>query len=141
MCWDYNIGTVFKSGPTLRRLLTKVKDPLPVTKQSNVVYEVPCTCSKVYIGETKRKLETRLKEHRDACVKCLTNKSVIDEHAWADDHPINWTEGRVLQRASPTMELVMKEELSIRTTPENTLQPRRRVASSPGHSQCFNDAH
>ena len=43
VCRDFNIRTVFKSGPTLRSLLTKVKDPLPTTKQSNVVYEVPCT--------------------------------------------------------------------------------------------------
>ena len=54
---------VFKSGPTLRNLLTRAKDPLPINKQSNVVYEVPCTCGKVYIGETKRRLETRMKEY------------------------------------------------------------------------------
>ena len=56
VCRDFNIRTVFKSGPTLCSLLTKVKDPLPTTKQSNVIYEVPCTCGKVYIGETKRRL-------------------------------------------------------------------------------------
>ena len=31
---------------------TKVKDPLPVEKQADVVYEIPCTCGKVYIGQT-----------------------------------------------------------------------------------------
>ena len=56
VCRDFNIRTVFKSGPTFRSFLTKVKDPLPTTKKSNVVYEVPCTCGKVYIGETKRRL-------------------------------------------------------------------------------------
>ena len=101
MCRDFNIRTVFKSGPTLRSLLTKVKDPLPTTKQSNVVYEVPCTCGKVYIGETKRRLETRLKEHKDACTRYLTDKSAIAEHAWANDHPINWAETKILQRAKP----------------------------------------
>ena len=35
-----------KSGPTLHNLLTKVKDPLPIEKQSNVVTKVPCTCGK-----------------------------------------------------------------------------------------------
>ena len=119
VCRDFNIRTVFKSGPTLRSLLTKVKDPLPTTKQSNVVYEVPCTCGKVYIGETKRRLETRLKEHKDACTRYLTDKSAIAEHAWANDHPINWAETKILQRANRTMELVMKEALSIRTTPED----------------------
>ena len=34
---DYNIRMVFKSGPTLCSLLTKVKDLLPMTKQSNVI--------------------------------------------------------------------------------------------------------
>ena len=119
VCQDFSIRTVFKSGPTLRSLLTNIKDPLPTTKQSNVVYEVPCTCGKVYIGETKRRLETRLKEHKDACTRYLTDKSAIAEHAWANDHPINWAETKILQRANRTMELVMKEALSIRTTPED----------------------
>ena len=79
MCRDFSIRTVFKAGPTLRGILTKVKDPLQTTKQSNVVYEVPCTCGKVYIGETKRRLETRLKEHKDASTRCLTDTFVIAE--------------------------------------------------------------
>ena len=116
-CRNLNIRVVFKSGPTLRSMLTKVKDPLPAEKQANVVYEVPCTCGKVYIGETKRRLETRLKEHREACVRGQTSKSAIAEHAWTEDHPINWSGTKVIQRASHTMELVMKEALCIQSTP------------------------
>ena len=48
-------------------MLTKVKDALPVEKQGNVVYQIPCSCDKTYISETKQRLETRLREHRDAC--------------------------------------------------------------------------
>ena len=113
-------AVVFRSGPTFRSMLTKVKDPLPIEKQSNVVYEIPCTCGKVYIGETKRHLGTRLKEHKDACVKCQTDKSAIAEHAWAEDHPINWSGTKILQRASHTMELVMKEALCIQSTPADS---------------------
>ena len=43
-CRNYNIKVVFMSGPTFRSMLTKVKDPLPIEKQANVVYEIPCTC-------------------------------------------------------------------------------------------------
>ena len=64
----FNIRVVFRSGPTLRSLLTKVKDPLHMEKQATVVYEVPCICGKVYIGEIRRRLETCLKEHKDACI-------------------------------------------------------------------------
>ena len=102
VCQDFNIRTVFRSGPTLRGLLTKVKDPLPIKKQANVVYEVPCTCGQVYIGETRRRLGTRLKEHRDTCRKGLTDKSAVAEHAWTNGHPIRWDATKVLQRASRT---------------------------------------
>ena len=76
-------------------------------------------CGQVYIGETRHRLGTRLKEHRDACKKGLTDKSAIAVHAWTNDHPIRWDATKVLQRASRTMELVMKESLSIQTKPES----------------------
>ena len=37
VCRKFNIRVVFKSGQTLRSMLTKVKDTLPLGKQSNVV--------------------------------------------------------------------------------------------------------
>ena len=85
---------VFKSGRTLRSMtmLTKVKATLPPGKQSNVVYRIPCSCGQVYIGETKRRLETRLKEHRDACERGMMEKSAVAEHAWEHHHPIHWEE-------------------------------------------------
>ena len=69
-CRDYNIRVVLRSGTILLSMLTKVKDPLPVEKQVNVMYEVPCFVEKSYIGETKRRLGTRLKEHKEACIRC-----------------------------------------------------------------------
>jgi hypothetical protein len=91
----FDLRVVFKSGPTLRSLLTKVKDPLPKEKLASVVYQIPCQCGKVYIGETQRRLETRVKEHRDACNKGDTWKSAIAEHQWDQQHQGElrcWTE-------------------------------------------------
>ena len=51
-CGKYNLKVVFKSGPTLRSLLTKVKDPLPKEKLASVVYQIPCQCGKVHVRET-----------------------------------------------------------------------------------------
>ena len=56
----------------------------------------------------------------DACIKGFTDKSAIAEHAWTEDHPILWDDTRILQHASQTMELVVKEAICIRTTPENS---------------------
>ena len=60
ICRMFNFRVVFKSRQTLHSMLTTVKDTLPLGKQSNVVYCIPCSCHQVYIRET------RLKEHQDA---------------------------------------------------------------------------
>ena len=38
MCRDYAIQVVFKSGPTLKEKLTRVKDKLPIEKSSCAKY-------------------------------------------------------------------------------------------------------
>ena len=74
ICGDYSIRVVFRSGPTLRSELMRVKDRIPVGKKSSVVYQIPCSCGMVYIGETVRRLESRVKEHQDACRKYQPEK-------------------------------------------------------------------
>ena len=74
----------------------------------------------LHIGETKRRLGTRLKEHKDTYVRNQTEKSAIAEHAWSNDHPINWSGTKILKRASHTMELVMKEAHCIQSMPTDS---------------------
>ena len=62
VCRDFDMKTAFKSGKTLRSHLTKVKDTIPITTESSIVYSIPCSSGKVYIGETTRTLEQRVKE-------------------------------------------------------------------------------
>ena len=50
------------------------------------VYEIPCICSKEYIGETKAMLEEmQLRENKDASTRCLTDKRALADYA---RHPI-----------------------------------------------------
>ena len=77
--------TAFRSGMTLRAPLSRVKDKLPPSTSSCVVYS---SCGKVYIGETTRRLEQRTSEHQDACRKGEEKKSAVAEHAWKEHHPI-----------------------------------------------------
>ena len=42
--------------------------------------------------------------------------SAIAEHAWIEDHQINYDDTRILQHASQTMELVVTEAICIRRT-------------------------
>ena len=119
VCRRFNIKTAFKSGMTLRAQLSRVKDKLPTSMSSCVVYSIPCSCGKVYIGETTRRLEQRISEHQDACRKGEEKKSAVAEHAWKEHHPIRWQETSVIDRASRFGELRVKEALHIHLTPED----------------------
>ena len=120
VCKDYDVRVAFTSRKTLHSLLTRVKDPLPADKQSMVVYWIPCSCGKVYIGRTILRLETRLKEHHDACSKGQLEKSAVAEYAWTQKHTIRWGDTSVLDSARRHRELLLKEALHIRTTAEGS---------------------
>ncbi|GJQ84994.1 hypothetical protein Trydic_g3656 [Trypoxylus dichotomus] len=76
------------------------KDPRdPLT--STGVYGIPCSCGLVYIGTTKRSINTSLKEHKRNCRLGQADKSAVAEHAPQDgDHNINFANTEVLSTVS-----------------------------------------
>ena len=114
VCRKFGLKVVFRSGLSLRSMLTRVKDTLGMEKRSKVVYQIPCSCGKKYIGETVRRLEMRMKEHRNACQKGALEKSALAEHAWENHHPTKWEEATVIDQARTNKELLLKEAIHIR---------------------------
>ena len=110
----------FRTGRTLRSLLTRVKYPLPMEKQSMVVYKISCSCGQTYIGKTIQQLETRLKKHKDACSRGLFERSTVAEYALKEDHPIKWDEVSVVDHAMRHGELLLKEALHIQMAAKNS---------------------
>ena len=102
----HGIATAMRPHSTLRKALVHPKDKIQKEDKCGVVYRVPCkNCDKVYIGETGRKLGTRIGEHQkdvnDNTPKTLTrsskqstehiiNKSAITDHAVKNNHIIDW---------------------------------------------------
>ena len=107
-------------------------DPLPVEKQSKVVYRITCSCGKEYICETKRRLETRLKEYWNACQRGMLEKSAIVQHAWKDHHSINWEVATVVDKAKHPGELANMEALHIHMTPAEECLNRHTGLEIPG---------
>ena len=66
-----------------------------------------------YIGETARRLGTRIKEHQDACAQGEQEKSTIADHAWSEQHLIHWKKTLVIDQARSREELLLKEALHI----------------------------
>ena len=58
-----DVRAVFKSETTLRSQLVRPKDTVDLAKQDGVVYRIPCEYGEVYIGQTGRPLQDRIKEH------------------------------------------------------------------------------
>lgn len=87
---------VFNSSGALRKLLTRVKRPIPEMSKKDVVYQIPCRdCYSVYIGETGESLGKRVTEYKYA-VK-TGRKNGVAEHAWDEGHAVDWKGVRVLE--------------------------------------------
>ncbi|GAA54183.1 hypothetical protein CLF_112548 [Clonorchis sinensis] len=62
---QYGITVAFKPANALRKTLSKPKGRLDARKKTNVVYRLRCNdCDKHYVGQTGRKLATRIHEHK-----------------------------------------------------------------------------
>ena len=67
----------------------------PEHKQGGI-YQVPCMdCRKLYIGQTGRPLDTRLKEHKRA-VREADERNAIFTHVQNFHHRINWTQSKII---------------------------------------------
>ena len=95
VCTPLGVKAVFKPASTLRQTLMQVKTCIPEERKRGVVYEVSCKeCHHTYIGETKRTLKVRLREHKQA-VKRGDPKNSIAVHAHESNHTIDWDGSRV----------------------------------------------
>ena len=66
---------------TLRRLLTNVKGRDEPEDRPEAVYKMKSSdCQATYIGETGRKLTTRLNEHKRATKKGDVNNNIAEHH-------------------------------------------------------------
>ena len=70
---------------TLRNILVHPKDKVEDGKKCGAVYCVPClSCPQKYIGETGRKLETRIDEHKTECEKVQSKRKTRSTAATED---------------------------------------------------------
>jgi len=67
----------------LSNLLTSSKDPVIIKSRQGVVCPIPCRdCNKRYIGENKRSLETRQREHKVDVTNKRFDKSAFTQHTF-----------------------------------------------------------
>ena len=95
----YGLRLAHKPAHTIRTTLMRPKDPLTEDEKTGLIYCIPCNdCDKVYIGETDRQLQTRVKEHQGA-VRRRDLKSLIFEHSVDHGHKFAFDQARAIDRA------------------------------------------
>ncbi|EZA46952.1 hypothetical protein X777_00560, partial [Ooceraea biroi] len=73
------------------------KDNLTNNQHTDVVYKIDClNCAACYIGQTKRHLETRVKEHRSDISKHVSCLSVVSKHRIDNNHEFDWQNIKIL---------------------------------------------
>ena len=95
------------------------KDALEPTKQDGVVYKTPCECGKVYVGETGRAMQDRIKEHDRDIPLARTQTSAVSEHANETGHLPIWREVKFIDRDPHSYTRRVKEAIHIRLHPNN----------------------
>ncbi|KAJ8944183.1 hypothetical protein NQ318_016163, partial [Aromia moschata] len=79
---NININLVYNSKNKLQTLLGNPKDKINNNEKSGI-YEISCKdCDQKYIGQTKRSILTRFKEHMAHLKYGRTEKSCVAQHAF-----------------------------------------------------------
>jgi hypothetical protein len=119
----FGLDLVFSSRHNqLKTLLGSTKDPVNVLNKAGV-YEIKCKhCDKVYVGQTKRTLDTRFKEHIAEVNKAKKQqekdlpydfRSKVAEHMFTEDHQLTTEDIRILRTISSPWKLDVAESLEI----------------------------
>ena len=86
---------------TLKSFIKRGKDKLELLSNQNVVYKISCDdCEASYVGQTKRKLSTKIHEHISGINKKTGSPSVISDHRINLNHNFKWNEVKILDSVS-----------------------------------------
>jgi len=114
----YNIRTIFKPPKKIGQFLRNPKDQRPPLSSAGV-YRIPCSCGKVYIGETGRMVNIRKKEHqRDVKLK-HTTQSALSEHNVETGHQILFEETTTIANTTSYFPRKYREAIEIQKHPNN----------------------
>lgn len=81
----------------LSRHIHAQKDHLKNENKNNAIYKIECTeCDVSYVGQTKRMVKTRMKEHRNQINRNVENQSVITIHRNSTGHEFDWQNIKIL---------------------------------------------
>lgn len=111
------LRVIDKPFDNLKNIVSHVKDKIPIEFQSNVVYQIECgECDMSYVGETKRRLRDRKREHVASVTYGKVKFSALASHHVDTNHVPNWESVKILDRDSNWLARRFKESFHILNT-------------------------
>jgi hypothetical protein len=98
----------------LSSLLRPVKDHLGLRTPG--VYRIHCECDRVYIGQTGRSVDIRLKEHQRDIRLDHPDKSAAAEHSIDQGHRIQFHNSSILAAKARYMDRIVREAIETELT-------------------------
>ena len=111
-----SINTYFKPPKKISQFLPPVKCHIPL--QAAGVYKLDCDCGLSYIGQTKRSIGIRVKEHVADMKHRRDNKSAVCEHAFeGPNHYIRFDKPQILAKETRFIPRMLREAIEINKHP------------------------
>ncbi|XP_023314008.1 uncharacterized protein LOC111693520 [Trichogramma pretiosum] len=110
----YNIKVIPLQDRSMAPIIKLGKDCVEPMDTAGVVYQLQCnSCDTRYVGESKRPLKTRIKEHERAC-KSKNHDSVVALHTLRNPgHDMRWDQVRILDRETKYWPRMISEMIHI----------------------------
>jgi hypothetical protein len=101
------------------------------------IYNIPCESGRVYIGQSGRSIQLRIKE-RDRHIRLLQpEKSTVDDHSFNHDHIIKLHDTRILSTNPATWITSSERPLKLRCTLITSPGMGASTLASPGSHYCI----
>ena len=107
------IKTFFTAAPSLKDILCRHKTPLPPNSYPGV-YSVSCACGTRYIGESKKKVSTRMRQHERDIFHGRWKSSGIANHASHCPQNVIFEDVKTIAYESDWKRRKIREALEIR---------------------------
>jgi len=99
----------------LSRFIRVHKDVDQPLSKNNVVYKIFCkNCEAIYVGQIKRQLLTRLKEHKNNSRLDQSKHSVITEHSIKYNHSFDWDNTKIMDHEPRYFKRIVSEMIHIK---------------------------